>query len=372
MKKRFKKIIMIVAVVLLIMAVGIWTFMQTPKFGSQPKGERLKKIEQAANYKDGQFQNQHHTPDLAEGVSMLTVLNKFFFGKSKRSKPAQPLPSQKIDLLHLDPSENVIVWFGHSSYFIQANGKTMLVDPVFSGAASPVSFTTRAFAGADVYAVEDLPAIDFLFISHDHWDHLDYETVLKLKDKVKKIITGLGTGQHFERWEFDMATVEERNWNETIDLGSGFVIHTTPARHFSGRGLKRNGALWTSFVVKTPTLNLYLGGDSGYDTHYKEIGDQYGPFDLAILECGQYNEYWKYIHMMPEQVVTAAQELKAKKLMPVHWAKFSLALHDWDEPILRVTAEAKKQAMPIMTPMIGQKASLTNDEVFTEWWKGLE
>ncbi len=115
-----------------------------------------------------------------------------------------------------------------------------------------------------------------------------------------------------------------------------------------------------------------MGGDSGYDTHYKAIGDKFGPFDLAILECGQYNEYWKYIHMMPEEVVKAATELNAKKLMPVHWAKFSLALHDWDEPILRVTAEAKKQNMPIITPMIGQKASLTNNEVFTEWWLGLE
>jgi len=372
MKKRLKRIFMIIAIIVVLLIGGTWIFMQTPQFGSVPKGERLEKIKQASNYQDGQFQNIHHTPDLAEGVSMFTVLNKFFFGKSKRNKPKDVLPSQKTDLLRLDPAEDIIVWFGHSSYFIQADGKKMLMDPVFSGAASPISFTTKAFAGADVYTVDDLPEIDILFISHDHWDHLDYETVLKLKSKVKKIVTGLGTGQHFERWGFDLSKIEERNWNETIDLGDGFVVHTTPARHFSGRGFKRNSALWMSFVLKTPNLNIYLGGDSGYDTHYKEIGEKYGPFDLAILECGQYNEYWKYIHMMPEETVKAAKDLKAKKLMPVHWAKFSLALHDWDEPILRVTVEAKKQNMPILTPMIGQKTSLTHDEVFTGWWKGLE
>jgi len=372
MNKKIKRVLMVIAIVIGTLLMAVILFLQQVKFGKLPAGERLKKIEASPNYKDGSFQNQSVTPDLAEGVSYYTVFKEFFFNKSKREKPVKPLPSQKHDLLHLDPKKNVIVWFGHSSYFMQVDGKTILVDPVFSGAASPVSFTTNAFAGADVYGVEDLPEIDYLFISHDHWDHLDYETVLKLKGKVKKIITGLGTGQHFERWGFDLSKIEERNWNETIDLGDGFVVHTTPARHFAGRGLKRNTALWMSFVLKTPNLNIYLGGDSGYDTHYKTIGDQYGPFDLAILECGQYNEYWKYIHMMPEETVKAAQDLRAKKLMPVHWAKFSLALHDWDEPIKRVTAEAKKQNMPLVTPMIGQKASFTHDEVYTEWWKGLE
>lgn len=363
---------MILLIIIALLVVGVTIFLYTPRFGRKPSGDRLKKVELSPNYKDGQFQNLNHTPDLAEGVSYYKVMKDFFFGKSERNKPKGTLPSQKTDLLHLDPSENIIVWFGHSSYFIQADGKTILVDPVFSGAASPVSFTTKAFAGTDIYTVADLPQIDYLFISHDHWDHLDHETVLKLKGKVRKVITGLGTGEHFERWGYDASIVEERDWNQTIDLGNGFMVNTTPARHFSGRGLKRNTAIWMSFVLKTPTLNLYLGGDSGYDTHYKAIGEKFGPFDLAILECGQYNEYWKYIHMMPEEVVKAAQELKAKKLMPVHWAKFSLGLHDWDEPILRVSAEAKKQNMPLITPMIGQKASLTKDEVFTEWWKGLE
>lgn len=160
----------------------------------------------------------------------------------------------------------------------------------------------------------------------------------------------------------------EKDWNEGADLGDGFRIDMTPGRHFSGRGLSRNKALWVSFVLQTPTMKIFIGGDSGYDQHFKRIGEKFGPFDLAILECGQYNEAWKYIHMMPEETVTAARELKASKLMPVHWSKFSLALHDWNEPIQRATIEAKKQNMPLVTPMIGQKVNLKGENVFTDWW----
>ena len=373
MKKILKKIMMIFLILIAVLVVATLLFMQHPKFGKRPDGKRLELIQKSANYKDGAFQNQSFTPDLAEGATMTKVMYQFFFGKSKRSKPAKALPSQKTDLKQLGANENVVVWFGHSSYFIKADGKTILVDPVFSGAASPIPATTRAFAGADVYSVDDFPEIDYLFISHDHWDHLDYDTVLKLKSKVKKVITGLGTGEHFEYWGYDAATVIELDWNQSASLGDGFSTTAVPGRHFSGRSFKRNSAIWVGFVLQTPSLKLFLGGDSGYDHHFKTIGDTYGPFDLALLECGQYNEYWKYIHMMPEEVVKAAQELRTKRLMPVHWAKFSLALHAWDEPIIRVTTEAEKQNMPIVTPMIGQKVNLNDtNQTFTKWWVGLE
>ena len=343
--------------------------MQQPPFGKLSSGQRLERIKKSPNYKDGQFQNIHHTPNLAEGVSMLTVMRKFFFGKNKRSKPAGMLPSKKTDLMNLDPDKNMIVWFGHSSYFIQVDGKKILVDPVFSGAASPLSFTTKSFPGSDVYTTEDIPELDYLFITHDHWDHLDYKTVLKLKPKVKKLITGLGTAAHLERWGYDMNKVIEKDWNEEVILDNGFIVHTVSARHFAGRTFKRNKAIWTSFVLQTPSMKLFLGGDSGYDTHFAEIGNKYGPFDLAILECGQYNEYWKYIHMMPEEVVQAGIDLKAKRILPVHWAKFSLALHDWDDSIKRVVAEATKRNMPLIHPMIGEAVDLDNPEPSINWWE---
>lgn len=363
---------MSILIIVAVLVVATVLFMQGTQFGSQPKGERLKRVEKSPNYKEGKFQNLSVTPDLAEGVSYYTVMKEFFFNKDKRNAPKDTLPSKKTDLLHLDPKENIIVWFGHSSYFMQVDGKKILVDPVFSGHASPLSFTTKSFAGSDVYTVDDFPEIDYLFISHDHWDHLDYKTILQLKPKVKKVVTGLGTGEHFERWGYNMAIVKEGDWYDSFTLDDGFTATVTPARHFSGRSFTRNKAIWASFVLQTPTMNIFLGGDSGYDYHFKEIGRKFGPFDLAILECGQYNEYWKYIHMMPEEVVKAAQDLNAEKLMPVHWAKFSLGLHPWDESIIRVTAEAKKQNMPVVTPMIGEKANLNSNDAFPEWWRGLE
>lgn len=300
------------------------------------------------------------------------MLKDFFFGKSKRNIPSGVIPSQKTDLKNLDREKDVLVWFGHSSYFMQLSGKTFLVDPVFSNHASPLSFTVNAFKGSNVYSAADMPEIDFLLISHDHWDHLDYDTMLQLRPKVKRIITGLGTGEHFERWNFNMKMIDELNWHESLDLGSGFKIHTVPARHFSGRGFKRNQAIWLAFVLDTPQKRIYVGGDSGYDTFFRQAGDAFGPFDLAILECGQYNKNWKYIHMMPEQTVQAALDLNAKVLFPVHWAKFPLALHDWDEPIIRAVAAAEKTGQPIVHPMIGEVLDLNVLDSKNKWWEGID
>lgn len=356
-----------------LLAISVFLFMQQAKFGKIPSGERLERIKKSPHYKDGSFQNLSITPDLAEGVTYYSVMKEFIFGKKVRLKPIDEIPHIKIDLLKLNPDENILVWFGHSSYFMQLDGKTILVDPVFSGAASPIKATTRAFRGTDAYIVGDFPAIDYLFISHDHWDHLDYETIMALKSKVKKVICGLGTGEHFESWGFDMNNVIEKDWNEKIDLADGFTAYTTPARHFSGRGFLRNRALWTSFVLQTPTNKIYIGGDSGYDTHFAEIGKMYGGFDLAILENGQYDKSWKYIHMMPEEVVQAAKDLKAKRLFPVHSSKFTLGNHPWDEPLNRVSAAAEKENFPIITPIIGQKVNLKDStQVFTKWWNNVK
>ena len=220
---------MILLSIIAIIIIGTLVFLNSPKFGSQPKATRKARVQQSPNYRDGQFQNIHFTPSLAEGVSMTKVMGEFFFKKRERSKPALPLPTQKTDLKALRPEENVLVWFGHSSYFMQIDGKTFLADPVFSGHASPAPATTRAFKGSDVYTPDDIPEIDYLFITHDHWDHLDYQTVLALKPKIKTIITGLGVGQHFERWGFDTNKIIEKDWNETADLAPEFI--SIPRRH---------------------------------------------------------------------------------------------------------------------------------------------
>ncbi len=346
-------------------------FMNQAQFGKAPSGERLKRIERSSNFRNGQFQNLNFTPTFTEDVSKFEMIRDGIFKISKRKAPSVSLPSVKTNLFDLDPQKDLLVWFGHSSYFMQVDGKKILVDPVFSGSASPFSFMVKSFKGSDVYSSEDFPPIDYLIITHDHWDHLDYKTVVELKPKVGKIITGLGTAAHLAYWGFDPKSIVELDWNEASVLDSGFKITATPGRHFTGRTFKRNQTIWCSFVFQSPSKKIFIGGDSGYDTHFEKIGAEHGPFDLALLECGQYNKSWKYIHMMPEQTVQAAIDLKAKTMMPVHWAKFALSLHAWDEPIQRVTKEAHRLEVPIIHPIIGELVDLSNFGAQTEWWKGI-
>ena len=362
----------IVVSVSVALVLVVLLFMQQDIFGKAASGDRLGRILQSPNYRDGKFQNQSFTPDLAEDVSVFQVLKDAMFNRSKRNRPSGVIPSQKTDLLKLDPEKNVLVWFGHSSYFMQIDGKSILVDPVFSGHASPFSFMVKSFKGSDVYTAEEMPSIDFLILTHDHWDHLDHAVVEKLMPKIGKVITSLGTGAHLEHWGFDPQRIIEMDWNENADLEGGFMVTSTPARHFSGRGFKRNQAIWNSFVLQTPSKKIFIGGDSGYDTHFEKIGTDHGPFDFALLECGQYNNAWRYIHLMPEQTVQAAIDLKTKIMMPVHWGKFALALHAWDEPIERVTKEAQRLQVPIIHPMIGEKVNLNESSLTTQWWKGID
>ena len=352
-----------------LLCLAVVIFVRQPKFGKTPSGERLERLKKSPHYSSGKFRNLSPTPNLTEGVNILSVLWEFLFARKKRVQPAGPLPSAKTDLQALHRDENVLVWFGHSSYFIQIDGKKILVDPVLSGTASPLGSNVKSFEGSDVYTAADIPEIDCLFITHDHWDHADYKTLLLLKPKIKQVICGLGTGAHLEHWGYAADTIIEKAWNEQVDLGNGFVVNVCPARHFSGRGLVRNKAMWVSYALATPSMNMYIGGDSGYDTHFAEIGEKYGPFDLAILECGQYDRAWKYIHMTPEEVVQAAQELQARSLFPVHWGKFALANHAWDDPIVRVAAEGERQAVHLVHPLIGEAVQLNDKRVFARWWE---
>jgi L-ascorbate metabolism protein UlaG (beta-lactamase superfamily) len=352
----------------IIVALSIWLFMQQPQFGRKAKGNRLKRIQESPNYANGAFQNLNHTPALAEGVSPVDIL-KSYINPPKDRKPANLMPSVKTNLNALPTENPVVVWFGHSSYLIKIGGKTLLIDPVFSGTASPVSFFGKNYAGTNEYGVDSLPEIDILIITHDHYDHMDYKTIKQLVPRVGQVVTSLGVGAHLERWGFEASRIQELDWGQKTELPDSISLTAVPARHFSGRGFKRNQTLWSSFVFQSATHKIYVGGDSGYDSHFKEIGAAYGPFDLAILECGQYNEFWKYIHMMPEQTAQAALDLQAKKLMPVHWAKFTLSLHAWYEPIERVVKHAQILNLPLVTPIIGQPVEIGKDYPNNEWWR---
>ena len=370
MKKFLIRMFLGLLTVCALLVIGVVIFMRQPPFGATPEGERLERMEKSPNYKNGAFRNLENTPNLAEGVSMSDMLWSFLFKKTPRQVPAAPLPSVTTDLHGLPSDTDALVWFGHSSYFMQVDGRKFLVDPVFSDHASPVSFTTKSFPGTSVYHVPDMPDIDYLVITHDHWDHLDYRTVKALQPKVGHVICPLGVGAHLERWGYPPEKITELDWHESVPLADGFSLRATPARHFSGRGFKRNGTLWASYVLNTPTQRLFLGGDSGYGKHFEQIGRQYGPFDLAILENGQYNAYWLYIHTLPEQTLLAAEDLGAKRIMPVHNSKFSLAMHAWDEPMRELDSTNTGAGLPLLTPRIGEPLYLKDTtQTFDRWWE---
>jgi L-ascorbate metabolism protein UlaG (beta-lactamase superfamily) len=368
-----KRLFIIISSMALLLSLITFFYMRQEKFGKLATGARLEKIKNSPNFRDGKFQNVHHTPQLTEGYGYGRLLYEFFFKRNKRRKPIDSIPTIKTDLLHLPVDQDIMIWFGHSSYFIQLDGKKILVDPVFSGDASPIPGTNKAFEGTDRYSVSDLPELDYILITHDHYDHTDHSTLVKLQSKTRKILCGLGVGAHLEFWGFTPDQIIERDWHEEITLDDGFVVHTTPARHFSGRGFSPNRSLWLSYVFQSPTMKIYIGGDSGYDTHFKEIGNKFGPLDLAILENGQYDIKWRYIHMLPDEVVRAAEDLQAERLFPVHSSKFVMANHAWDDPLVKVSAFSEGSDVSLVTPIIGEPVYLKDStQQFKQWWVGLK
>jgi len=337
-------------------------------FGKNPAGSRLQRIRQSPHYRDGAFINFSPTPVMAEDASFWKTLREFV-NKPKDRDPVRPVPGVTTDFAALGGADPVLVWFGHSSYFLRIGGKNVLVDPVLSNTASPVPFMIRGYKGTRVIAPGDLPEIDLVIVTHDHYDHLDYHTLLALKDRTRCYCTALGVGSHLEYWGIDPGKIVEFDWWDEREVYPGMVLIATPARHFSGRGLRRGKTLWTSFVFSCEGRRLFLGGDSGYDRHFKGIGEKHGPFDLAILEAGQYNKSWPHIHMMPEETVQAGLDLGAAVLLPVHWGKFSLALHPWDEPIRRVRDAANERGLRLTTPMIGEVVVIGSQYPDTAWWE---
>ncbi|NNV55252.1 MBL fold metallo-hydrolase [Limnovirga soli] len=337
-------------------------------FGSNPSGKHLEALMQSPNYQKSGFTNISVTPVMSEDGSFIKT-TRDYINKPKTTAPPAPLPFIKTNLHQLNGTDPVIVWFGHSSYFIRVGGKNFLIDPVFSGNAAPFSFMVKAFPGSNEYTVADMPPIDYLILTHDHYDHLDYHTIIQLQPKVNSVYCSLGVGAHLQFWGYPAAIIHEMDWWQTHQLDTGIQLTAAPARHFSGRGMVRAKTLWSSFVLEAAGYRLYLGGDSGYDTHFKAIGNRFGRFDIAILESGQYNPSWAHIHMMPEQTVQAAADLNAALLLPVHWAKFTLALHPWNEPVQRVLAHAAQLNIPVTTPKIGEPVIINQAHPNSHWWQ---
>lgn len=372
MKKGLKRVLMTLVLLTAALLIGGYLYLLLPKFGGLPEGSRLERIEQSPHYVDGTFRNLIADPPQPENRSVVGNLINYLVAEKDRPVPPAPVPTVKTDLRALDPNESVVIWLGHSSFFIQLNGKKILIDPVFSDNAAPLPFVNRAFEGSNIYSAQDMPEIDYLLISHDHWDHLDYPSIMQLKDKVKTVITPLGVGAHFERWGYPENIVHEADWYDEIALEDDFSLHLLPARHYSGRKLTRNKTLWTAFALVTPQQRIFFSGDSGYGPHFAEIGRRFGGFDLAILDSGQYNQAWRHIHMTPEDAVQAMQDLGAEALLPAHVGKFSIAYHSWDDPMKRLTEASRDKSYRLLSPTIGEPV-LLNDKTqqFSQWWEQL-
>lgn len=368
MRKTLKMIgIIIISLIGLAVITGVLFLNLSPEFGQTPSKEQKASFAQLDNYSDGKFQNQSPSP---MDINTFKVLREFLKNDPSR-KPARPIDVQKIDSAKVAENQKPrLTWFGHSAFLLELDGKKILIDPMFGDNPSPHPWLgTSRYSEELPISIHELPHIDAVIISHDHYDHLDYGSIKKLKEKVGQFYMPLGVGNHLKKWGVDESKIHELNWWESVDF-EGIELVSCPSRHFSGRGLfDRASTLWCSWVIKGQNQNIYFSGDSGYDNHFKEIGEKYGPFDIALMECGQYNQQWKYIHMMPEESAQGAVDLQARLAMPIHWGAFTLALHDWTDPVERFTAKAKELNLQTTTPRIGE-AILLNPGIFPEerWW----
>lgn len=342
-----------------------------PPFGKKSSKEKIAAFSQSPNFIHNKFVNQIPTSMDMNAKTLFSVLKDFIRG-NPNGKPNWSIPVESLNTGNLEDEEKIkITWFGHSTVLLELEGKRVLLDPMFSQTPSPFPlFGGKRYSKILPSEIEKLPPIDLVLISHDHYDHLDYDSIMKLKDKVDQFCVPLGVGSHLEFWGVDKEKIREYDWWSEAQF-DGLRLVAAPTRHFSGRGLfDRNTTLWCSWVIIGEHTKVYFSGDGGYGPHFKEIGEKYGPFDLTLMECGQYDKRWSAIHMIPEETAEAHLDLKGKIMIPIHWSAFSLALHDWTDPIERVTKAARKSQIDIFTPKIGETVMI-GDKQHTNsiWWK---
>lgn len=361
-----KRLFLIILIVLGLFALAVVLFLKfAPQIGQVPEGKDLERISASPNWEDGKFVNLTPTAMATFSAAMKTM-NEYF--SSENTSPSDSLEvrfgrnKESIDSL------SYITWYGHSSFLMELSGKKILIDPMLGDYAAPISFGSRRFPYKEAIPIDELKDIDAVIFSHDHYDHLDYPTVLAIQGEVKHWYTALGVGSHLKKWGVAAEIITELDWWQETELGN-IKLAACPSRHFSGRSMfSQSSSQWASWVIQSPNVNLFFSGDGGYGSHFQEIGSTYGPFDFAMMECGQYNTAWSEIHMMPEESVMAGVDLKAKLLMPIHWGAFQLAMHTWTDPIERFKAKAEELDREIIHPMIGERFALEKDRPRTEWW----
>ena len=359
-----------------LITIGLFTY---EPFGKIPSGKFLTRIEASPHYHETREVFVNRRPDIKD---TMTVGADFwadplgrevpnFLFNNNQTEPAGPLPEERNpDLAAFEASDGRVkfIWLGHSTVLLSIDGRVILFDPVFSDHASPFPIAAKRFQPPVIH-LEDLPEVDHIIISHDHYDHLDMETVKYFVNSDVKFITPLGVGSHLRYWGVDEARITELDWWEEANL-DGVMYAATPSQHFSGRiGVMHNDkTLWASWVIAGKTESVYFSGDSGYDTHYKDIGRKYGPFDVVFMENGQYNESWRAVHNLPDEAITAFKDVGGTYLVPVHWGMFNLSVHNWFDPPNEITRLAKAEDIKLITPRLGQLIDLNNPPLYDQWW----
>ncbi len=343
------------------------------QFGAKPTKEELEKYSRSRNWDGDKFINLEETGMSISFQDIPQLLYKQFCEKKGR-EPENPIPVaafKRADFL--ESSEKAkFIWYGHSVVLMRIKGQTILIDPMFGNDAAPISpFSVKRFSKNTLEIIKELPEIDLLLISHDHYDHLDYDSIKIIRDKVKNFGVALGVARHLKKWKIPLENITQFDWWEQIDF-EGIKITFTPTRHFSGRGITdRAKSLWGGWAFKTSNENIWFSGDGGYGKHFKEIGRKLGPFDFGFMECGQYNKKWHQIHMYPEESVQAALDARVGKIMAVHWAGFALAQHPWKDPIERFSDRAQEKEVTVSKPQIGELFSVQSMRS-NNWWEEIE
>lgn len=305
-------------------------------------------------------------------LKSLGLAYRFFFDKPSNTQPAAPVPVRPLTREQLLAApDNTVYRLGHSTVLLKLNGAFFLTDPVFSERASPVQWAGPKRFHAPPITIEDLPPIQAVVLSHDHYDHLDHASILKLADKVDHFITPLGVGDRLVDWGLDAAKVRQLAWWDSTDV-AGVTLVATPAQHFSGRTLNDgNRTLWASWALLGRDVRVFFSGDSGYFGGFKQIGERLGPFDLTLMETGAYDVNWPLVHMQPEESLQAHLDVQGRWLLPIHNGTFDLAMHAWYEPFDRIVALAATRGVAITTPAMGEPVRVQQAHVAEAWWRGV-
>jgi L-ascorbate metabolism protein UlaG (beta-lactamase superfamily) len=330
--------------------------------------ERTERMRRSPQYRAGKFHNP--VPASQASPNLRGVVADWRASRGAARRPAHPIPivtatpEPALDGLH-------VTWLGHATSLVEIEGRRLLLDPVWSQRCSPSHLAGPKRLHPMPYGLEKVANVDAIVISHDHYDHLDLPTVRSLtRLSDAPFVAPLGVGAHLHGWGVPEERIVELDWNESTIIHDVRLV-ATPARHFSGRGLSRDGTLWSSWVIAGPTRRLFYSGDTGYFDRFASIGAEHGPFDVTLIQVGAYSEGWPDIHVTPEQGVRAHLDVRGGLLIPVHWATWVLAMHPWAAPVERVLAEAEQHDVRVAVPRPGQRVDVDNPPEVDGWWRAI-